>query len=254
MYNRYDRDFARIYERDWTEFIVDLPPLIHSYISKYINRDNPEDIRILDLGCGTGIIDRDLAEIGYLVTGIDKSSAMIELARKNNMNNKNEFIEGDMRELSDIIDKNIRDDKKFDVVISIFDTLNHLKNFEELMKVVKDVYNALNHGGLFIFDVNTEKGLKKWDFINYEDYEDCTYILHGEYNYKEKRAYSYIIGFIKEGNYYRKFNETIYNTVFSINDIIQLFNNWNIEILDDNMEYTDNPENEDRIFIIANKH
>ncbi len=36
---------------------------------------------ILDVGCGTGLITREFARLGYQVTGIDPSSAMIEAAR-----------------------------------------------------------------------------------------------------------------------------------------------------------------------------
>jgi len=38
--------------------------------------------RILDLGCGTGTLTAQIAQRGALVTGIDRSSAMIESARE----------------------------------------------------------------------------------------------------------------------------------------------------------------------------
>ncbi|MDQ1510006.1 MAG: hypothetical protein QOG50_1850, partial [Actinomycetota bacterium] len=37
---------------------------------------------IVDLGCGTGLITRDLAREGYRMTGIDPAPAMIDLARR----------------------------------------------------------------------------------------------------------------------------------------------------------------------------
>jgi trans-aconitate methyltransferase len=39
--------------------------------------------RILDVGCGTGQLTAEIARAGALVTGIDRSAAMVEQARKN---------------------------------------------------------------------------------------------------------------------------------------------------------------------------
>jgi SAM-dependent methyltransferase len=38
--------------------------------------------RVVDLGCGTGILARVLADAGYQVTGVDQSRAMIDVARR----------------------------------------------------------------------------------------------------------------------------------------------------------------------------
>lgn len=38
--------------------------------------------RVIDLGCGNGMLTDKLAEKGYDVTGIDDSVDMLELARK----------------------------------------------------------------------------------------------------------------------------------------------------------------------------
>jgi ubiquinone/menaquinone biosynthesis C-methylase UbiE len=42
----------------------------------------PPDSRVLELGCGAGVVAVDLAQRGYLVDGVDVNSAMIELARR----------------------------------------------------------------------------------------------------------------------------------------------------------------------------
>lgn len=41
------------------------------------------DARILDVACGTGLASRPFAENAYHVTGVDRSEAMLEVARKN---------------------------------------------------------------------------------------------------------------------------------------------------------------------------
>ena len=42
----------------------------------------PEQSRFLDLGCGPGVLPRDLAKIGYCGVGIDASPAMVETSRQ----------------------------------------------------------------------------------------------------------------------------------------------------------------------------
>ena len=46
-------------------------------------------------------------------------------------------------------------DERFDVAICMFDTLNHLPQFESWLELFERVHEHLVEGGLFIFDVNT---------------------------------------------------------------------------------------------------
>src|SRR5262245_43355036 len=43
----------------------------------------PRGARVLDLGCGAGLVSRQLVERGFQVVGIDVAESMLELARKN---------------------------------------------------------------------------------------------------------------------------------------------------------------------------
>lgn len=78
--------------------------------------------RILDLGCGKGIISEKLAKRNHgEVVALDLSSKMIELA-KAKINNPNvQFVNGDFYEF--------RDDKKFDAIIC-FDAFPHFMDVE----------------------------------------------------------------------------------------------------------------------------
>ena len=53
----------------------------------------PKGSRVVDLGCGNGTLTKKLAGRGYTVTGIDASSDMLDLARREHPDLT--FLEGD---------------------------------------------------------------------------------------------------------------------------------------------------------------
>ena len=68
------------------EYDESLPPhVVEHYIVKRVNRLSSliDSGRVLDVGCGTGILAGRLAARGYDLTGVDPSEGMLEEARKN---------------------------------------------------------------------------------------------------------------------------------------------------------------------------
>ena len=116
----------------------------NEYIRRKIFNYNRNVKSILELGCGTG---NNLLTFKkeFSVTGIDISEEMLKIAKKKIPN-------GDFY-LQDI--RSFRSDKKFDLIICLFDTLNHLLLFTEWKRLFADVSSHLNKQGLFIFDINT---------------------------------------------------------------------------------------------------
>ena len=90
---------------------------INQLIKKYHN--NPKSI--FNMGCGTGKHDFLLLKMGYEIIGFDISDKMIEEAQlkksKHFPNEPIEFIKGDIQ--------NIRLNKKFDVVSSLFHVMSY---------------------------------------------------------------------------------------------------------------------------------
>jgi len=119
--------------------------LIHSWIMEY----NGEATSILELACGTGAV-LQLLKNHYEVSGLDLSKEMLNIAKKKIPNGM--FYKKDMTTFA------LK--KKFDVILCIFDSINHLQKFSDWKEVFQHSYNHLNEGGLFIFDVNT---LAKFD-------------------------------------------------------------------------------------------
>ena len=104
---------------------------------------------VLDLACGTGSLTLELARRGYDMTGLDISADMLSAASsKKNKGGSILWINQDMRdfELYGTVD----------AIICCFDSLNYILDEQEIGKCFWLVYNYLNPGGLFIFDVNSE--------------------------------------------------------------------------------------------------
>jgi len=123
------------------------------YIFRIIRRFGRKPVSVLDLCCGTGSVSIPLAKMGFRVTGVDISSAMVEEAYKKAAADqvKVDFYVQDAAKLSL--------GTKFDLVLSLFDSLNYILSPHDLEQTFARVSEHLVSGGLFIFDMNTELAL-----------------------------------------------------------------------------------------------
>ena len=117
------------------------------YISELLQGSEIGYKTVLDLACGTGSLTVRLAGLGYDMIGVDNSEDMLSLAR---MKPQGEGIlwlcqEGEELDLYGDID----------CAICTLDSVNHILDFDELVRVFKRVSLFMNKGGRFIFDVNT---------------------------------------------------------------------------------------------------
>ena len=188
----YDR-FARFYDA-----AMDDPAPRAVRVVEFIDRYLPEAQTVLELGCGTGSILAHLTSFGGL-TGLDRSPEMLAVARTKVPTAQ--LIEGDMSSFAL--------GQRFDVVVCVFDSLNHLLSFAEWVSMFAAVEDHLVEGGLFIVDVNTlgelrrlgeeppwvyefdehvlimdvalaGDGLSWWDIRIFEHVGESQYLLHHE--------------------------------------------------------------------------
>src|SRR5262245_11774731 len=120
-----------------------------AYIRRLIRRYNPKARTLLELACGTGAILKILAE-SYDVAGLDISPQMLALARKKLPHVR--FYRKDMVKFELAT--------KFDVIICVFDSINHVLKFTDWQKIFRNAARHLEEGGLFLFDINTETKLR----------------------------------------------------------------------------------------------
>lgn len=182
--------------------VMDDPAPRAQQVVDWVSRYLPHASSLLELGCGTGSI---LARLGSIpsLTGLDLSPEMLAVAREKVPGAR--LVEGDMKDFS------LKE--TFDVVICVFDTLNHLLSFSDWRSMFDVVHDHLAEAGLFIFDVNTlgelrrlgeeppwvydfdqgvaiidvvfaedgmAEGVSEWDIRIFEDAADGHYDLHRE--------------------------------------------------------------------------
>jgi SAM-dependent methyltransferase len=100
---------------------------------------------LLDVACGTGGITALLAD-KYQVSGLDISPGMLAVARE-------KLPEGTPLYLADMACFKL--DVKFDAVVCAYQGVNHLLGFPAWKSFFDCVYEHLNYGGVFVFDIIT---------------------------------------------------------------------------------------------------
>ncbi len=148
MTDSYEK-FAEFYDQGTSTNVSTKVDLLKQKIKQL----SPNASTILELACGTGNILVELAD-EFEVVGLDLSPSMLRLAQQKVPNV--ELVAADMT--------NFNLGRKFDAIICIFDSMNHLLSFEQWEATFRHAKEHLNDDGVFIFDVNTITKLK--DFSN----------------------------------------------------------------------------------------
>jgi predicted TPR repeat methyltransferase len=119
-------------------------------LRKLIRKAHPHAKTVLELGCGTGSVLKRLAK-DYEVTGLDLSRKMLAIAKRKTP--KARLYHRDM--------VRFRLPQQFDVICCVFDSINHVLSFTGWKNMFANVQRHLAEGGVFIFDINTQKALDR---------------------------------------------------------------------------------------------
>lgn len=157
--------------------------------------------RVIDLGCGTGMSTRWLANRGYATTAVDQSAEMLDAASKAlpGAGLSLTWQQRDIRALDESIGQ-------FDLALAL-DVLNELASLRELEQTFAAIMQVLDAGKLFIFDMHTIQGLTEQGALGEELlYEDNQLLVLTQQDYDHDRqiCHSYHRIFEREGELWRR--------------------------------------------------
>jgi SAM-dependent methyltransferase len=141
MNSFYNNDLAYIHDSGHGDFARNASIGLLNLFKENIKPDS----LILDLGCGSGILEKELLKNDYKVIGIDFSEEMIKLAKKNAP--EANYLIGSFFELNF---------PESDAIVSISECINYLFDEKNSLKTIEilfeKVFKALKPGGIFVFD------------------------------------------------------------------------------------------------------
>ncbi len=191
--------FSRLASDWWSnngkfKILHDIQPLRIKYIQETLNKSKLNNIKILDVGCGGGLISEGISKLGANVTGIDFIKENIKVAKMHAKKNNLDI---------DYLVKDFEIEKiktKFDVII-IFEVLEHLNDWESFLRKIR--LNLKKNGILIISTINRNliskfltldlgENLLKWipsethSFYKFIKPKELKYVLSAN-NFKEVR-------------------------------------------------------------------
>jgi SAM-dependent methyltransferase len=133
---------ASIRSDDLNRNYLSRQPYIRRVIEQHVPKDR--DTRIVDLGCGAGMLFRSLREMGYKhLAGVDVSAEMVEIAIKQS------DAKVELGEIQPYLER--LPDRSVDVVF-LMDVLEHLTR-DELLRLLDQVNRVLARPGRVIAHV-----------------------------------------------------------------------------------------------------
>lgn len=113
-----------------------------AYVAGLLERYGVSGAELLEFGCGTGRHARLLVELGYRVTGIERSTEMVAQAA---------VAEGFTCQTGDI--RSVSLGRTFDAVLALFHVISYQTGNADVQAVFARAAEHLAPGGLFLFDI-----------------------------------------------------------------------------------------------------
>lgn len=181
------------------------------YWLEYINQKDFKTC--LELASGSGVLAGILEKQGKDIIASDISEEMKEVAKANY---NGEYL------ILNMIDFDLH--KRFDLVLCVCDSINYLY-LEELPKMFKSVYNALNKGGRFIFDMHNPKRLQEFqeEYIEEGQIDDGTFYqwtINSDVD--EKTINEHFTFYTKEGMIQELHSQNVFDIDYVKNELIKV--------------------------------
>lgn len=245
--SRYEQ-FASVYDY----LMQDVP--YDQYVSWVLSKAPVQEFpKLLDVGCGTGTLTLKFHALGYDVSGIDLSEDMLSIA-----NNRLQSVGINIPLIAMSMDE-IEGFSNIDIVTIPIDSINYLKDEQQVIETLQRIYTTLREGGQLLFDVHS---LYKMDDIfmqspfTYDDGE-ITYLWYTEQGECDHSVYHDMTFFVRddETEQFDRFDEQHFQRTYPV----EIYKKWLKEvgfqevIITADWTETEPTEKSERIFIQAIK-
>ncbi len=185
---------------------------LHTYLMELFRRGGVRLRRLLDMACGTGSLSMLFAQQGVKVLGMDLSRDMLRRAEDKAAGcgeNRPRFLRGNMADFS--LSEGV------DGLVCMLDSFNYLSDPFEGAAALRCFYDALNPGGMLIYDVRPRRQLMAFDgqvFMDETDRVCC--IWRTEFDMEENLCFYGMDLFIREGDLWRREQEEHYEYAYRL--------------------------------------
>lgn len=124
-------------------------------IGKVLTLTNPGGKAALDLCCGPGRCAVALAQLGFRVTGVDRTKYLLDKARvkAKAARVEVEWLQMDMRDFAR--------SEAFDLALSMFTSFGYFDDKQEDVQVLSNILTSLRPGGVCLIDLMGKESLAK---------------------------------------------------------------------------------------------
>jgi SAM-dependent methyltransferase len=251
--NTYEGPFARAYDLFWSGYARESGLRILEFFATH--PADRHDARVLDLGCGSGQLALLFLQAGWSVVGLDLSDDMLALARRNTA-----AYSADGRAVFHRVDlRSFKVNAPIALVTATYNVMNHLATEADLALCFRSVYDHLLKPGLFLFDLNTRKGLAAWDGMERQSTDRIAYVGKGSFDEATGRAVIRMEGsFVGADGKPETFVHTTVNHAFDMARVESLvkaagFPKVRFALIDDLGTPVPDPERHARVFVVAEK-
>lgn len=211
----YDHVMRHVNYERWARYLSDL----------FAKADFPVT-SILDIACGTGSLLAHLHRLHFTVAGFDASFDMVSVARQKakKQDRPLPLWQGNMGAF--------RVKQPFDACVCTYDSINYCLDLDGYLRVFNCVSESLRPGGLFIFDVCTERNSRKYFRNHYENEatREFLFVRQSHYLHKERiQVNEFLISF--ESDRRQTFRECHRQRIFRIKEIEGLIDSSVFELI-----------------------
>lgn len=215
------------------------------YIYDFFKKNCANCNSVLDLACGTGSVSEYLADMGMEVIGMDLSDEMLTEACLKGIK-RAVFIKGDMTCFTL--------PQKVDCCICSLDSINHLKDIDEVKKCFDCVYNSLDNGGVFVFDVNTVYKHQCILADNTFVFDEEDFFLSWDNEYLGDNTVRILLDFfVFNGSSYDRYSEEFNEKAYTVEELKNILDKFEIIGIYDEMTLDPPKSDSERIYFVCKK-